>query len=91
MFRIAQIVCWMLPGAIAGLSWGPAVGLVAFGAQMFTQQPATRIYIAYRARQGAVDIADAQRFNLMINLVAGSLYGYLARWLLGPLPLASGG
>jgi hypothetical protein len=91
MFRYAQIACWILPGAIAAMSWGPAIGLVAFGAQMFTQQPATRIYIAYLARHGTVDLAQVQRFNLMVNLVAGSLYAYLARWLLGPMPLATGG
>ena len=82
-FRFAQIVCWVLPGTFAAWNWGPGVGLLAFGAQMFTAPPLTRLYAMWRARTGEVEVEDVQRFNLLANLVAGLLFAFLARAVVG--------
>ena len=82
-FRFAQTLSWLLPGLVAAWYWGPPVGLLAFGAQMFSAPPLTRMYFAWRASRGSVDPEDIRRFNFMANIVAGCLYAYLARLIIG--------
>lgn len=82
-FRFAQIFCWALPGLVAAWSWGAEVGLLTFGAQMFSAPSATRLYAGWRANRGPVEAEDMQRFNLLANLVCGAVYAMLARLIVG--------
>ena len=82
-FRFAQIICWVLPATVAGWNWGMAVALLTFGAQMFSAPPLTRMYALWRARSGEVEVEDVQRFNLLANVVAGTLFALLASTIVG--------
>lgn len=85
-FRFAQIVCWVLPATVAGWNWGLAIGLLTFGAQMFSAPPLTRMYALWRSRTGEVEVEDVQRFNLVANLLAGTAFALLARAVVGVDP-----
>ena len=81
--RFAYYVCWVLPGVVAGLNWGLAIGLVTFGSQSFAAPALVRMYIAWRASTGSVDPEDVQRFNLVANLLAGTVFAVFARLIIG--------
>jgi hypothetical protein len=82
-FRFVQIVSWVAPGAIAGLYWGFAVGLLAFGAQMFSAPPLTKIYTMWRGQQGPVEVEDVQRFNILANVLCGTMFAFFAKVIVG--------
>ena len=86
VFKFLRIVVWALPAGFAYNSWGANVALLTFGCQMFSVGSLTRMYAMWKARQGEVEVADIQRFYLLINLIAGCAYAYFIFWLIGGEP-----
>lgn len=83
-FRFLQICSWAIPGSVAGFYWGAAVGLLTFGAQMFSAPPLTKMYAMWRASRGTVEVEDIQRFNLLANLACGAVFAYFAKLIVAP-------
>ena len=86
LFKGLRILVWALPAAIAYNNWGLKVALLAFGCQMFSVGPLTKIWAMFKTRSGPVEVTDVRKAYLMINLAAGAAYAYFVYSIIGGAP-----
>ena len=78
--RFVQLFCWILPGFVAGWSWGLSVGLMTFGGQMLAAPAVVRLYINWAAGRPGFSIETARRFVVVAHIVTGCLCAFIAKW-----------
>jgi hypothetical protein len=78
--RCAQLICWVLPGFVAGWLWGVPVALITFGGQMLIAPRLVRLYSHYNLGRGGVTTEVVRRFSLLAHIMTGVIVAGIAEW-----------